>query len=251
MDVKRTDLENHVTAIATVLVEVCRASKSERLVRAYDESGKTVVRITDWTVTRSRTVTTDLGQSEPALELPVPANQPRLWLGLHERWETRGKRKIRFRDCGLRIYIGARDEEAVQVLRLEWVAPDLDPDGAAVYDGTHAGHPHWHVDRAALVGQDECLRSQETLTAPELQSDVEVFRHAACGTPRRLVHDCAWLRRMHLPAQAGWMHGEWDAHKVPGPHQSEPGSMKELDHWWAGALRYLMTELPKAVPANS
>jgi hypothetical protein len=237
MDAKRTDLSNHITLISRVVAEVCDAAGNERLVRAYDESGSIVVRITDWVGGRSRTVTTDLGQSEPALRLPVPSHRPRLWLGLHERWEPKGKRKVRFRECGVRLYIGASDEEALQILRLEWVAPTLDLDGAQVYDGKHAGHPHWHIDRAALVGQDEYLRSLEILTAPDLQSDVEVFAPGAGEMPRRLIHDCSWLPRMHLPAQAGWMHAAWDAHKVPGPHQSEPDSIKELNQWWSGALR--------------
>ena len=137
--------------------------------------------------------------------------------------------------------------EALQFLRLEWVAPTVDPEGAEVYDGKHAGHPHWHIDRAALVGEDDYLKALETLTLPEQRTDAEVFRPAVNQTPPRFVHDCSWLPKMHLPAQAGWMHVEWDAHKVPGPHQSEPESMRELDQWWAGALRYLITELPKAL----
>jgi hypothetical protein len=251
MDTKRTDLAEHATGISKILTEISGASGSEPLVRIFDAAGSVVVRITDWSRARSRSVTTDLGQSEPALRLPVPPNRPRLWLGLHERWEPTGRNRIRFRDCAVRLYIGASDEEALQFLRLEWVAPTLDPDGTQVYDGKYAGHPHWHIDRAALVGQDEYSHALELLTAPELASDIEVFGTGVGERPQRFIHDCSWLPRMHLPAQAGWMHAEWDACKVPGPHQSEPESLRQLDHWWAGALRYLIAELPKAVPEGA
>jgi hypothetical protein len=248
MEAKRTELRNHATAITTVLAEVCGASNAGPLVREYDESGVIVIRIRDWIRRLSRAVTTDLGESESALRLPVPAGRPRCWLGLHERWEAKGKHKIWFRDCALRLYIGAEDEEAVQILRLEWVAPSPDPDGLPVYDGKHAGHPHWHIDRSALLGRDEYLRSLETLRAPEQQSRLEQFGQTSGAPPRHPVHDCSWLPKLHLPAQAGWMHAEWDARTVPGPHQSEPGSIEDLGHWWVGALRYFLTELAKAVP---
>ena len=110
MDARRADLANHVTAISKIVAEVCSAPVSEPLVRAYDESGSIVVRITDWVGGRSRNVTTDLGQSEPALRLPVPSDRPRLWLGLHERWTPVGKHRIHFQDCAIRLYIGAVDE---------------------------------------------------------------------------------------------------------------------------------------------
>jgi hypothetical protein len=157
------------------------------------------------------------------------------------------RHKIRFRVAAVRLYIGASDEEIMQFLRLEWVAPSLDPDGAQVFDGMHAGHPHWHIDRGALVGQDDYLRALEALKAPEVESGVEIFAPSAGEASQRPVHDCSWLPRVHLPAQAGWMHEEWNANKVPGPHQCEPCSLAELDRWWVGALRYLIAELPKAI----
>jgi hypothetical protein len=247
MVAKRGDLPNHLTFVSRMVGEICGATANEQLVRSYDEAGLTVVRITDWVKARSRPVTTDLGQSEPALRLPVPPDRPRLWLGLHEIWAPSGKHRVAFRECAVRLYIGAPDEEALQFLRLEWVAPTTNRSGVVEYDGKHAGHPHWHIDKAALVGQDDYLRSLEALTVPALQPEAEVFGSSVIDIPPRRIHDCSWLPRMHLPAQAGWMHEDWDAHSVPGPHQSEPDNMKALDRWWAGALRYLIAELPKAV----
>lgn len=244
---KRADVSNHVTFVSGIVAEICNVSNSEKLVREYEEAGSIMVRITDWISARSRPVTTDFGQSEPAVPLPVPPEQPRVWLGLHEVWDYISRHRVQFRECAVRLYIGSDDEEALQFLRLEWKAPVCTPDGLTEYDGKHSGHPHWHIDKAALVGEHERLRSLEMLTEPDLDSELEVFGPSAAGTPRRFVHDCSWLYRMHLPAQAGWMHVEWDAHRIPGPHQSEPDNIQALDRWWAGALRYLVYELPKAV----
>jgi hypothetical protein len=245
MEVKPTDLKGHTANIAKLLDDICDSSSAESLVQVRD-----LIISTSNSAQFSRRVTTDLGGSEFALRLPIPdAQQARYWIGLHERWEGQTKRKIRFRDCGLRLYVGGKDEEAVQFLRLEWVAPTPDPDGEPIYQGKHAGHPHWHIDRSALVGPEDYLRSLDALTAPApgLQSELEVFSEATSDlipAQTRLVHDCSWLQKMHLPAQAQWMRSEWNGSAVPGPHQSEPSSLAELERWWAGALRYLVAELP-------
>lgn len=247
MEAKRTELRNHTRNISVVLREVCDASNVGPLVREDDESGNIFVRPTHWYKPVSRWVTTDLGRRESALRLSIPdGQQPRYWIGLHECWEQKSRIKICFRDCGLRLYVGGEDEEVVQILRLEWVAPTFDRDGEPNYDGKHAGHPHWHIDRSALVGPEEYLRSLESLTAPEPQCGLEDFTQitspVALGRPRP-VHDCSWLQQLHLPAQAGWMRLKWDGRKVPGPHQCEPDSLTQLENWWAGALRYFAAEL--------
>jgi hypothetical protein len=245
MVAKPTDLRGHATKIATVLDEVCGSFNAGLLVLA-----KELIIITSDSPPFSRRVTTDLGVSEFALRLPIPnAQQPRYWIGLHERWEWKSKHRIRFCDCGLRLYIGTSDEEPVQLLRLEWVAPTSNPDGEPVYQGKHAGHPHWHIDRSALVGPVDYWRSLDTLTTPalELQPEVEVFGQFTgdVNLSPRLVYDCSWFHKLHLPAQAQWMQWEWNGNAVPGPHQSEPSSLDDLNRWWAGALRYLAAELPR------
>jgi hypothetical protein len=246
MEAKRTELNEHATGIAAVLEEVCETSNIGPLVRQYDESGSIVIRIVAWQQKLSRRVTTDLGEIEYALRLPLSSQETRCWIGLHERWEHKGRHRVRFRDCGLRLYLGGEDEEAIQLLRLEWVAPTLESAREPNYTGKHAGHPHWHIDRSALVGSEDYLRSLETLTVADTESGLEDFSQTTAQPEHRVVYDCSWVQRIHLPAQAGWMHSEWDGHKVPGPHQSEPDSIAGLGHWWAGALRYFVTEFPKA-----
>lgn len=251
MEVKRKDLKNHATSIAAVLQDVCDAFNTGPLVQENDESGNIVIIITHWNKPFSRQVMTDLGGSESALRLPIPdAKHPRYWIGLHERWEPISKYKIRFRDCGLRLYVGSEEEQAVQILRLEWVAPNRDPDGDLIYDGKHAGHPHWHIDRSALIGPEDYWRSLEIQTAPaaQVQHEPEVFNENTVSQAalERPIHDCSWLQQLHLPAQAGWMQAKWNGSAVPGPHQSEPTDLGQLDGWWTGALRYLVSELGKA-----
>jgi hypothetical protein len=126
------------------------------------------------------------------------------------------------------------------------VAPKVGSGGEPIYDGTHAGHPHWHIDRAALVGPEEQSRSFEALTMPESSLGLEEFAGSATppASTNRLLYDCSWLQRMHLPARADWMASEWDGRTVPGPHQCQPDSILGLSRWWCGALRYLAAELP-------
>jgi hypothetical protein len=245
MEAKLTELNGHTKGINAALTEVCIASNPGPLVRM---DGLIISTFNSGTL--SRRVTTDLGSSEFAVRLPIPdANEPRFWIAMHERWKYKNKRTIRFLDCGLRLYIGPRDEEAVQVLRLEWVAPTADPDGIPIYEGKHAGHPHWHIDRAALVGPEDYLRSLAILTAPDLQPGVQDFGESTARPGRRFVYDCSWILRMHLPAQARWMDQEWKSDEIPGPHQSEPSDIAALGRWWAGSLRYFAAELPKVLPS--
>jgi hypothetical protein len=236
------ELKAHVISLNKVLREICDAPQSQRLVEQKDG----YVFVISSSTPLARTVTTDLGRTEAALRLPIPdAEQPRYWIGLHELWKWEDRRTIRFQESGLRLYVGGADEEALQFLRLEWIAPSEDPDGKFVYQGNHAGHPHWHIDRSALVGAEEHLRSLEVLTSPDRA--VEEFSDTTTRLDAgltRLVYDCSWLQQMHLPAQADWMRQEWDGRALPAPHQCEPQSLRRLASWWTGALRYLIAELP-------
>jgi hypothetical protein len=249
MEVKPTELKAHVTKINAVLQDVCDVSNTGPLVQQQ----------TDGTITVSascpralcKEVITDFGVREFALRLPIPnADQARFWIALHERWAWKSKRRVFFRECGLRLYLADPGEEAVNLLRLEWVAPTSNFDGPPIYPGKHAGHPHWQIDRSALTGQEDYLRSLEALTAPESESQLglEDFSEttiASGSTQPPFLHDCSFLRNMHLPAQAEWMKLEWDGYKIPGPHQCEPNSLEELGRWWSGALRYFLAELPR------
>jgi hypothetical protein len=246
MEARRTELTQHMARINSVLMEVCRASAASPLVRQLDDQGAIVVNTRGYG-SISRKVLTDLGSSEVALRLPVPnVNKPPFWIALHERWIPVSRHKIRFRECGLRLYVGGVDEDAVQILRLEWVAPTEGPEGIPNYQGKHAGHPHWHIDRAALVGPEDYLHSIEVLTEPsaELVAETEDFGTAANLSGRaRPRFDCSWLRNIHLPAYSRWAQLGWDGRKVPGPHQNEPVNIEELANWWSGALRYFSAEL--------
>ena len=180
------------------------------------------------------------------LALPIPdAKQPRYWIGLHESWVSIGKRKCRFIGCGLRIYAGERSEPPIQILRLEWAGPTINPDVGLVYDGGHAGHPHWHIDRAAVVGEEDYRRSLEILTRPvPAERPVETFDPSTTANDStRRVADCSWLPQIHLPAHAAWMLTNWNGKTLPGPHQSNPKDLLALNNWWEGALRYVRSEL--------
>jgi hypothetical protein len=246
MEAKRTELPRHVTRINSVLMEICRAPVASPLFKDLEDQGAIVVNTFDHGPL-SRRVLTDLGSSEVALRLPIPdVDRPRFWIALHERWAPISRHKIRFRDCGLRLYVGSADKDAIQILRLEWVAPTEDPEGIQSYQGKHAGHPHWHIDRAALVSPADFLNSIQVLTAPAEESEVEDFGSTTIsGEPTGPRLDCSWLQYVHLPAHARWAQLAWDGQEIPGPHQSEPSSIQELTNWLTGALRYFSSELSR------
>jgi hypothetical protein len=244
MEAKRIELSHHVTSINSALMEVCRTSTASPLVRDLEDQGAVVVNTFDHGPL-SRKVLSDLGSGEVALRLPIPdVGRPRFWIALHERWIPISRHKIRFRECGLRLYVGAADEDAIQILRLEWIAPTEDPEGIPSYQGKHAGHPHWHIDRAALVGPADYLRSVEVLTAPDAEPEIEDFSATTTSADHaRPRLDCSWLQNVHLPAQTRWAQMAWDGQKIPGPHQNEPSNIQELTNWWTGSLRYFAAEL--------
>jgi len=245
MEVTRTELQKHVAKVNAVLQETCDASDPAPLVQLVDG---TITLAPSCPAALCRQVTTDLGVREIALRLPIPdPRSPRFWVAMHEQWNWKGRHRVCFNQCGLRLYVGDRSEDAIQFLRLEWAAPILDDDGIASYQGKHAGHPHWHIDRSALAGQEDYVRSLEILTTPRSQGGPEEFSVATVqnDAPFQPLLDFSWIKDMHLPARAQWMHTEWDGFKVPGPHQCEPTSLDELTHWWIGALRYVSAELPR------
>jgi hypothetical protein len=244
MEVTRTELQNHVTRVNAVLQDACDSSSPAPLAHLVDG---TISLAGSCPRSVCREVTTDLGVRELALRLPIPDTEnPHFWIALQEHWRWKSKHRVSFVECGLRLYIGYRSEAAVQFLRLEWVAPDTDAAGVQVYQGIHAGHPHWHIDRSALVGQEDHLRSLEVLTSPPPDLEAEEFDENATPTAsQQPLFDFSWIQHIHLPARAKWMESEWDGIEVPGPHQCEPSNLDELTHWWAGALRYFTTELPR------
>jgi hypothetical protein len=247
MEATRKELQKHTTKVNAVLQETCDASAPAPLVRLIDG---TISLATSCPSALSREVVTDLGVREIALRLPIPdGRNPRFWIAMQEQWDWKSKNRVCFRECGLRLYVGDRTEEAVQFLRLEWAAPICDNNGVESYQGKHAGHPHWHVDRPALIGQEEYFRSLDALTAPAFaqQGEAEEFNGevAQVGVHKQPLFDFSWLQQMHLPARAQWMDSVWDGRQVPGPHQCQPNSLDELSRWGSGALRYVAGELPR------
>ena len=252
MEAKRSELSDHATGIARVFASIWGIKLLAPLIQPYDFGDRGEITITIFggaehsSSPPRRIVTTDLGRSETVVGLPFSGtNEPKFWIGVHESWAAMSKHKVCFLGCGLRVYVGEPSEGSRQFLRLEWVAPEIDKDGVTVYEGAHAGHPHWHIDRAALVGPEERWRSLELLTSPVLsEPSIEVFGvESAPLEPLPIVQDLSWLSNVHLPAQAQWMHHNWNGQALPAPHQSAPTGLQMLKHWWEGSLRYLYAEL--------
>jgi hypothetical protein len=239
-----TDLHKHTAQINAILHEICQAGDPAPLI---DFSEGIITLAKSCSPVLCREVTTDFGRLETALRLPIPdILNPRFWIQIQERWEWKSAHKLSFMQCGLRLYMGVKGEEAIQFARLEWVAPTYDESGVASYRPTHAGHPHWHIDRSALVGQEDYWRSLEILTTPTPpQTQPEQFSGDTPTAPSRPLFDFSWLQNIHFPARAQWMQTEWDGQEVPGPHQCEPNNLDELTHWWGGALRYISAELSR------
>lgn len=237
-----TKLQRHASDVSAVLKKICEAPNPAPIA-TLSEDVLTLAKSCPPDLCRQ--VTTDFGVPEIALRLPIPdISNPRFWIALHEKWGWTKPHRLRFVQCGLRLYVGERSERAIQCIRLEWVAPTADSNGIESYEGKHAGHPHWHVDQSALFGQEDYVRSLESLTAPS-QTEPEVFSGVIPDESGRPLTDFSWLKGIHFPARAQWMQSEWDGLTVPGPHQCEPNDLDELTNWWAGALRYFSAELPR------
>jgi hypothetical protein len=249
LQIDSDNLQRHMGDLSRTLLRVCGIrARTPIVVRSHPDSSPVAVGVSAFSVPRDATtiVRSDLGPQEQVIALATGASSERYWLGLHEFWTPRPRRKLDFDSCGLRLYVGRSDEEVAQLLRLEWVAPKTDTDGVEQFDGQHAGHPHWHIDRAALVGSEDYLRSLDVLTAPHIVDQaVEVFdpNAASAETSPGLLHDCSWLLNVHLAAHANWMNRHWDGATTPGPHQSQPETLKKLTTWLTGALHYVAWEV--------
>jgi hypothetical protein len=238
MEVNGAKFSGHVTKLSTILQKECNVSRAGPLVINQEFQ----ITIPNGSTPPFQKVSTDLGHIESALELPVLTgrHKRRYWVGLRESWERKDKHKIRFVECSLRLYVGSTDQEPAHFLRLEWVAKDH----SGFYQGKHAGHPHWHIDRLALAGNKALSRSLEDLTAPDQPPELEEFGvlTVSRALPQVDLFDCSWVQNIHLPAHAGWMN-KWNGTDIPGPHQSEPDNFEALENWWAGSLRYFVHEL--------
>src|SRR6202795_3067486 len=136
MEATPRELRKHAKEINVVLQDTCDASDPAPLV---DLTDGTIALAPSCPRALCREVTTDLGLREIALRLPIPDTQnPRFWIAMQERWRWKSKHRVYFVECGLRLYMGDKGEQAIQFLRLEWVAPTSDGDGNPIYQGTHA-----------------------------------------------------------------------------------------------------------------
>jgi hypothetical protein len=243
LEATHTNLQKHVTDVNAILQVICETPNPAPLVNLSDGI---IALAKSCPPGVCREVITEFGIREIALRLPIPnPDSPRFWIAIREQWGPSGKKhRLSFIQCGLKLYVGERTEEAIQCVRLEWVAPTLDDNGVESYQGKHAGHPHWHIDQSALIGQEDYLRSLEILTAPT-STTLEVFTGDTPAALSRPLLDFSWLQSIHFPARAQWMQTKWDGQHVPGPHQCEPNDLEELTHWWEGALRYFSGELPR------
>lgn len=238
MECKSSQFANHVAEISKILQRECHISEAGLVVHQDFQ-----IKIRGGPTPLFRPVTTEFDVLEYALELPIStqSHQRKYWVGLHEAWKPlRSKHKISFSRCSLRLYVSANQEEPAHFLRLEWVAPE---DG--IYQGRHAGHPHWHVDRVVLAGSKVLARSFEDPPPESGAPAVEEFGPLAASEPIQQGYsefDCSWIQKIHLPAQAGWIK-KWRGTEVPGPHQSEPDNFEALENWWSGSLRYFVHEL--------
>ncbi len=246
MEVRVEELDEHRTSLNSLLVEVSGAPDGTTLIRRND-----LCLSTCGTEPYARSVVSDLDVVEFAVRLPVPsATQPRFWLALHECWRSASRRRVTFSDCGVRLYTGLDQSPPIQIMRLEWVAPVSSSEGGYIYQGAHAGHPHWHVDKDAFLSVKALYESLEALTAPPTEvSEVpteefsleNVSSPSEQSTPPYL--DCSWMSAIHLPANAQWATVRWDGTTTPGPHQQKPESLNQVENWWEGSLRYIRAEL--------
>ena len=177
MEIAAAKLDAHRAMIERAMRDVCRLPSSVRFMEARSEAGTLHIRIARLgsVPDKQRQVTSDMGRSENVFALPIEDANGRalFWIGAHEIWQfTRKGKRLAFNTCGLRLYSAAADDNIDQLLRLEWTGRRSD----GTYAGDHAGHPHWHIDRAALGGREiKQLLAERRMERPLPEDALETF----------------------------------------------------------------------------
>lgn len=164
------------------------------------------------------------------------------WLGWQESWEIpAGQRNYRFKNTGLSVYLGKRNEGSKpQLLRLEWPGyASWSNDPQPTFQSPGAGHPHWQID---LV---QSLPTEALRFSPEDVDAVEDFEAAVREpTINELVRRFS-VERMHLASAAHW----W----LPAPtgdvghHMNAPPDIHGLNRWLGQSIAYIRQELRRCV----
>lgn len=166
------------------------------------------------------------------------------WLGWQETWEIpAGQRNFRFKNSGLSVYLGKRNEAVKpQLLRLEWPGYASWATGQpATFQSPGAGHPHWQIDVVqSLADTPEAPRFE-----PAAEELVENFE-AAFREPKvdELVRRFS-VERMHLASAAPWWLPE-TAGDI-GLHMNAPPDLQSLNRWLIQSIAYLRQELSRCV----
>ncbi len=177
----------------------------------------------------------------PLYEFP---NNLLAWLGWQESWEIPiGQRNYRFKNTGLSVYLGKRNEAVKpQLLRLEWPGyANWSGGQQASFQSPGAGHPHWQIDLVqSLAGVPETVQFE-----PISEEVVEDFEAVAREPTVDELARRFSIERMHLASAAPWW--QPDAVGDVGHHMNAPTDLQALDRWLNQSIIYLRQELGRCV----
>ncbi len=166
------------------------------------------------------------------------------WIGWQENWEIpTGQRNFRFKNCGLSVHLGKRNEALKpQLLRLEWPGyANWSSGQQAGFQSPGAGHPHWQID---------LIQSFSAIPDPvSFESDIDEIVEDFDAIDREPTIDELARRfsfeRMHLASAAPW----WLPDPVDdiGHHMNAPPDLHSLDRWLKQSILYLRQELARCV----
>jgi hypothetical protein len=165
------------------------------------------------------------------------------WLGWQETWEVpAGQRNFRFRNVGLSVYLGKRNEALKpQLLRLEWPGYASWSGGQQPsFQSPGAGHPHWQIDLVQSIAAASA--------SPRFEPAAEVVEDFVTAFPEPTVDVLVRrfsVERMHLASAAPWWLPE--APNNFGHHMNAPADLLSLDRWLTQSIVYLRQELSRCV----
>jgi hypothetical protein len=174
-------------------------------------------------------------RGQPTLVVPFRpvTSEWEAWLGYREVWSPAQNRQFCFGSSDITVFLAPVSTEAFQqVLRAEWVGLLRGGDGNWAFAPPDAGHPHWQVDVAETLREDEELASARSLlnqTEPRDFEDTEVAE--------RTLPPWYGVGRMHLAsAMRPWA----DAKIAHGP-----GDVGHIKNWVSETIRVIGLELDR------
>jgi hypothetical protein len=184
------------------------------------------------------------GKKSAVVPLHDMRDSLKAWLGYHEVWGSKPRKKYSFDHISLTVFLG-RDGEVfkAQVFRCEWpgIRP-WTPQGIS-FQSPGAGQPHWQFD--ALKTLRDVAEDERTKSLANLEEKVAPTEFSPAGLAADLLEKVRQtaIERIHFASAAPWwLKQSKDA--LPS-HMNAPEHPDELLRWVLACVSYIRQELKR------